>query len=49
MHILFTRPLEDCQDMMIQFKLLGHEVSHMPVISIEKKIIQKLIIMTIKE
>ena len=37
MHILFTRPLEDCQDMMIQFKLLGHEVSHMPVISIEKK------------
>ncbi len=37
MHILFTRPLEDCKEIMIKFKLLGHEVSHMPVISVEKK------------
>jgi len=37
MHILFTRPLEDCQDMMVRFQLLGHEVSHMPLIYVEKK------------
>ena len=37
MHILFTRPLEDCKEIMIKFKLLGHEVSHMPVINVEKK------------
>ncbi len=37
MHILFTRPLEDCQDMMVKFQLLGHEVSHMPLIYVEKK------------
>jgi len=37
MHILFTRPLEDCQETMMKFKLLGHEVSHMPLIYVEKK------------
>ena len=37
MHILFTRPLEDCQETMIKFRLLGHEVSHMPLIYVEKK------------
>ncbi len=37
MHILFTRPLEDCQEIMIKFQLLGHEVSHMPLIYMEKK------------
>ncbi len=37
MHILFTRPLEDCQETMIKFQLLGHEVSHMPLIYVEKK------------
>ena len=37
MHILFTRPLEDCQEIMIKFQLLGHEVSHMPLIYVEKK------------
>ncbi len=36
MHILFTRPLEDCKEIMIKFQLLGHEVSHMPLIYIEK-------------
>jgi uroporphyrinogen-III synthase len=35
MHILFTRPLEDSQEMMLKFKSLGHSVSHLPLIIIE--------------
>jgi len=35
MHILFTRPLEDCQEMILKFQSLGHNVSHLPLISIE--------------
>ena len=42
MHILFTRPLEDRQDMMVKFQLLGHEVSHMPLIYVEKKNYEKI-------
>ena len=37
MHILFTRPLEDCHDLMLRFQKLGHEVSHMPLIFVEKE------------
>ena len=37
MHILFTRPLEDCKEIIVKFQLLGHEVSHMPLIYVEKK------------
>ena len=36
MHILLTRPLEDCHDMILRFKLLGNDVSHLPLISIEE-------------
>ena len=36
MHILLTRPIEDCKDLIIKFKNLGHTVSHMPVIKIDK-------------
>ena len=35
MHILFTRPLEDCQEMILKFQSLGHEISHLPLINIE--------------
>jgi uroporphyrinogen-III synthase len=35
MHILFTRPLEDCHDMILKFQSLGHEVSHLPLLNIE--------------
>ena len=35
MHILLTRPLEDSREMILKFKSLGHEISHMPLISIE--------------
>ena len=33
MHILFTRPLEDCHEMMLKFQSLGNEISHLPLIS----------------
>ena len=36
MHILLTRPLEDCSEMIIKFKSLGHHVSHLPLLTIEK-------------
>ena len=36
MHILLTRPLEDCRNLLIKFKDLGHVVSHLPVIKIRK-------------
>ena len=35
MHILFTRPLEDCHEMILRFQSLGHNVSHLPLITIE--------------
>ena len=35
MHILLTRPLDDCNDMILKFQSLGHEVSHLPLINIE--------------
>jgi len=35
MHILFTRPLEDCREIILKFQSLGHEVSHLPLIDIE--------------
>jgi len=37
MHILLTRPLEDCSEMILKFKSLGHQVSHLPLLIIEKK------------
>ena len=36
MHILLTRPLEDCANLLIKFKELGHVVSHLPVIKVRK-------------
>jgi len=36
MHILLTRPLEDSSEMIIKFKSLGHQVSHLPLLNIEK-------------
>ena len=35
MHILLTRPIEDCHEMILKFQLLGHEISHLPLINIE--------------
>ena len=36
MHILLTRPLEDCSEMIVKFKSLDHKVSHLPLINVEK-------------
>jgi len=36
MHILLTRPLEDCSEMIIKFKSLGNQVSHLPLLKIDK-------------
>ena len=42
MHILLTRPLEDCSEMILKFKSLGHQVSHIPLINIEKVNYEKI-------
>jgi uroporphyrinogen-III synthase len=36
MHILLTRPLEDCSEMIVKFKSLGHQVSHLLLLNIDK-------------
>ena len=36
MHILLTRPLEDCSEMILKFQSLGYQVSHLSLIRIEK-------------
>ena len=36
MHILLTRPLDDCSEMILKFKSLGHKISHLPLINVEK-------------
>ena len=36
MHILLTRPLDDCSEMILKFQSLGHQVSHLPLLKIEK-------------
>ena len=36
MHILLTRPIEDCSEMIVKFKSLGHQVSHLPLLRIDK-------------
>ncbi len=36
MHILLTRPLEDCKEMILRFTSLGNKVSHLPLLNIEK-------------
>ena len=36
MHILLTRPLEDCFEMIFKFKSLGHQVSHIPLLRVDK-------------
>ena len=42
MHILLTRPLEDCSEMIIKFQSLGHQVSHLPLLSVDKIIYDEI-------
>ena len=36
MHILLTRPLEDCSELILRFQAIGHQVSHLPLLNVEK-------------
>ena len=36
MHVLLTRPLEDCSEMILKIQSLGHQVSHLPLLKIER-------------
>jgi uroporphyrinogen-III synthase len=36
MHILLTRPFEDCSEMILKFQSLGHQVSNLPLLKIDK-------------
>jgi len=36
MHILLTRPLEDCYEMILKFQSLGHQISNLPLLKIDK-------------
>ena len=36
MHILLTRQIEDSLDLIVRFQKLGHMVSHLPLLTIEK-------------
>ena len=49
MHILLTRPLEDCSEMIVKFKSLGHQVSHLPLLNVEEVIHDKLILKILME
>ena len=36
MHLLLTRQLEDCSDLIFRFRKLGHIVSHLPLLKFKK-------------
>ena len=42
MHILLTRPLEDCQEMILKFQSLGYQISHLPLLNIHKLNYEKI-------
>ena len=37
MHILLTRQIEYCENLILRFRNLGHTVSHLPLIKVKKK------------
>ena len=41
MHILLTRPLDDCKDLINKFRLSKFKVSHLPLIEVFKKEYEK--------
>ena len=43
MHILLTRLLDDCSDTILKFKSLGHQVSHLPLLTIDKIDYEKIV------
>jgi len=41
-NILLTRPFEDSHELILRFQKLGHDISHLPLIKIEKRDHEKL-------
>ena len=48
MHILLTRPLEDCSEMILKFQSLGNKVSHLPLLRIDKVNYNKIDLLNLK-
>ena len=48
MHILLTRPLEDCSEMILKFQSLGNMVSHLPLLKIDKVTYEELDLINFK-
>ena len=48
MHILLTRPLEDCSEMILSLQSLGNKVSHLPLLNIKKVNYEKIILSDFK-
>ncbi len=44
MHILLTRSLEDCSEMIVRLQSLGNQVSHLPLLNIKKLNYEKIIL-----
>ena len=42
MHNIITRPIEDCLDIIYKFKILGHKITHLPLLNIKKVEHQKI-------
>ena len=48
MHILLTRPLQDCSEMILKFQSLGNKVSHLPLLRIDKVNYNKIDLLNLK-
>ena len=48
MHILLTRPLQDCSEMILKFQSLGNKVSHLPLLRIDKVKYNKIDLLNFK-
>jgi uroporphyrinogen-III synthase len=48
MHILLTRPLQDCSEMILKFQSLGNQVSHLPLLRIDKVNYNKVNLLNLK-
>ena len=48
MHILLTRPLQDCSEMILKFQSLGNKVSHLPLLRIDKINYNKIDLLNLK-
>ena len=48
MHILLTRPLQDCSEMILKFQSLGNQVSHLPLLRIDKVNYNKINLLNLK-